>query len=191
MHSGWKQLIQDSEARNLVFGMESIHVRILEERGPWRQDLRTLCKIDNPKAGSNTKRIDNPECLRPIDGRQCCARAIHSAQHDFLAQKSRLGEIIEAAGHLVMFYPKFHCEINWVEYYWRSCKLYARKHCNYTLASVYKVVLDALESVPDTLVFKHWRRTQRIIQVGCRPPSLRQELLLILLLCIPRGPLIW
>jgi hypothetical protein len=28
------------------------------------------------------------------------------------------------AGCLVMFYPKFHCELNWIEYYCRACKHY-------------------------------------------------------------------
>jgi hypothetical protein len=27
-------------------------------------------------------------------------------------------EEITQRGHLVMFYPKFHCELNWIKYFW-------------------------------------------------------------------------
>ena len=66
-------------AKGIPNGMRTIQ----EERGLWRQDLRTQCKIVNPKEESKTKRINNPECLRPIDGRQCCARAILSSPPAF------------------------------------------------------------------------------------------------------------
>ena len=45
--------------------------------------------------------------------------------------RSRLQEIVEEAGHIFLLYPKFHCELNWVEYYWGRCKHFTRKHCNY------------------------------------------------------------
>jgi hypothetical protein len=48
--------------------------------------------------------------------------------------RSRLQEIVEEAGHIFLLYPKFHCELNWIEYYWGRCKHFTRKHCNYTLA---------------------------------------------------------
>ncbi|KAA8910532.1 hypothetical protein FN846DRAFT_917608 [Sphaerosporella brunnea] len=87
-----------------------------------------------------------------------------SAQPDFKSQRSRIEEIVEDMGYLVMFYPKFHCELNWIEYYWGACKHYARKHCNYTLPGLMEAVPEALESVKRSLIFKYWRRAQRIIQ---------------------------
>ncbi|KAA8893418.1 hypothetical protein FN846DRAFT_914062 [Sphaerosporella brunnea] len=85
-------------------------------------------------------------------------------QRGDISQRSRIEEIFEDAGHLVMFYPKFHCELNWIEYYWGAYKHYARKHCNYTLPGLIEAVPEALESVKPSLIFKYWRRTQRIIQ---------------------------
>ncbi|RPA97061.1 hypothetical protein L873DRAFT_1771919 [Choiromyces venosus 120613-1] len=59
-----------------------------------------------------------------------------TSQPDFQLQKLILIEEIEQQGHLVMFFPKFHCEINWTEYFWAQCKRYARKHWDYTLAGL-------------------------------------------------------
>jgi hypothetical protein len=144
--------------------------------------------MPNPNHSQKTKRVKNPACAEGVPGHHCCATAILSAQPDFKAQRSRLEEAVEGAGHIALFYPKFHCEMNWIEYYWGACKKYARKHCTYTLPGISlprsialaplhaiqtnvfaltglrEVVPKALESVKPSLIFKYWRRTQRIIQ---------------------------
>ncbi|CAB4474979.1 unnamed protein product [Rhizophagus irregularis] len=48
----------------------------------------------------------------------CCARRVMSLEPDFLAQKGAIAEIIKKAGHKCIFYPKFHCELNFIERYW-------------------------------------------------------------------------
>jgi hypothetical protein len=49
------------------------------------------------------------------------------------SQKSLLEEIAEAEGQKVTFYPKFHCEFNYIEIYCGASKHYARNNCNYSL----------------------------------------------------------
>ena len=124
--------------------------KVLEERGLWRPGkklkLDTLqfmhktlmliglclqCQIDNPNKHQKPKRVPNPECLLRGD---CCAVAILSAQENFRSARSRLQDIVEEAGHIFLLYPKFHCELNWIEYYWGRWKHFTRKHCNYTFA---------------------------------------------------------
>ena len=56
-----------------------------------------------------------------------------TAKHDFKEQKGRLQEELECRGWLVIFYPKFHCELNVIKRYWCGCKWYARENCQYTL----------------------------------------------------------
>lgn len=165
LRSGFNPKTQQSQSMQDFKGIPKGMKKILQERGLWRSHLPAQCRTKNPKAGAKTKRIPDPACIRPIDGRQCCARAILSSQPDFATQKSRLEDVIEEAGHLVLFYPKFHCELNWIEYYWGEAKRYTRANCTYSLAGLKEVLPIALESVPDILVWKHWRRTQRIIEV--------------------------
>ncbi|PKY58471.1 hypothetical protein RhiirA4_293251, partial [Rhizophagus irregularis] len=50
------------------------------------------------------------------------ARKIMSQQPDFLAQKGRIKEVIVATGHKVIFYPKFHCELNYIKNFWGAAK---------------------------------------------------------------------
>ena len=53
----------------------------------------------------------------------CCCRHILFNQPDFACVKSHLEKVITACGHLCDFYPKFHCELNYIEQYWGAVKL--------------------------------------------------------------------
>ncbi|RIB29564.1 hypothetical protein C2G38_2155049 [Gigaspora rosea] len=57
-------------------------------------------------------------------------------------------EELENRGHKVIFYPKFHSELNYIEMYWDGAKTYARKHCNCTWAGLLRTAPVALDSVP-------------------------------------------
>ncbi|RPB00564.1 hypothetical protein L873DRAFT_778307 [Choiromyces venosus 120613-1] len=56
-----------------------------------------------------------------------------SNQPDFKAQVGMLTEVIQNRNHRVHFFPPFHCELNWIEYYWGAAKRHARDHCEYTI----------------------------------------------------------
>lgn len=70
--------------------------QVLLERGLWNDRLRMQCK-DNCNSES------------------CCAKKILDLQPDFKAQRSLVQEVIENAGHLCLFLPKFHCKLNYIE----------------------------------------------------------------------------
>lgn len=92
-----------------------------------------------------------------INRTDCCARRIVSLQPDFLSQKSALEEVILEAGHKCIFYPKFHCELNYIERYWGAAKRYARENCDYSWSGLQRVVPTALESV-DTITIRRFAR---------------------------------
>jgi len=68
-------------------------------------------------------------------------------QPDFVNQKSLIEETIESHGHKVIFYPKFHCELNFIELFWGAAKQYTCENCDYTFKSLEKTVPLALNSV--------------------------------------------
>ena len=75
------------------------------------------------------------------------ARELMSQQPDFLAQKGQLEEIIVAAGHQIVFYPKFHCELNYIENFWGAAKRHSRSHCDYSWKGLQRTVPLSLDSV--------------------------------------------
>ena len=80
-------------------------------------------------------------------GKGCCALRILEAEEDFRNEISLLETIIQAAGHEVIFYPKFHCELNYIEYYWAALKRYTRDNCQYSFAAPEPTVLRAMGSI--------------------------------------------
>ncbi len=68
-------------------------------------------------------------------------------QPDFMAQRCWLQEICEDAGHELSFFPKFHCEFNWIERYWGAAKRWARDRCEYNFERLVELVPQALDAV--------------------------------------------
>ena len=118
---------------------------VLEERGLWPvEGLKARCP-SKCKIGAST----------------CCATKIMSLQEDFSSQRCLIQETIEAAGHKCIFYPKFHCEFNYIEYFWGAAKHYTRRHCDYSWAGLKKTVPVALSSVQLRTIRRYAQRSQR------------------------------
>jgi hypothetical protein len=52
----------------------------------------------------------------------CCWSKILLLQSDFLNEQPLLQTIIEDAGHVCLFLPNFHCELNPIELFWSYIK---------------------------------------------------------------------
>ena len=123
------------------FGMETI----LKERGLLKGGRLSggckQCKKEKERGDEDRYKI----CHRA----NCCMRKIISLQPDFVAQKTRLEEVTcmfhffflifcnlifpffcavsiaqlaESRGHRVIFFPRYHCELNMIEMYWGKAK---------------------------------------------------------------------
>jgi hypothetical protein len=68
-----------------------------------------------------------------------------SQQPDFLSQKEWLSEVVERSGHEIIFYPKYHCELNYIEMVWAYLKAKLRRECENDFGLM-------LRRVPDILV---------------------------------------
>lgn len=71
---------------------------VLEERGFDVKNMRAKC---------------SPVC--PFENTDCCMARLLSKQEDFMNQPSQLETLITEAGHICLFLPKFHCELNPIE----------------------------------------------------------------------------
>jgi hypothetical protein len=93
----------------------------------------------------------------------CCAIHILSLQPDFASKRPLIQEVIETHGHKVIFFPKFHCELNFIEYFWGAIKKYTRNNCDYTFKGLEKTVPEALDSVSLEQIRKYARHSWRFI----------------------------
>ena len=75
-------------------------------------------------------------------------------QPDFIAQQCEIEEKIEGLSnhYRVLYYPKFHCELNHIEYFWCHSKRYARESCDYTINGLRWHVPDALAQVRNSTI---------------------------------------
>ena len=112
-HRGLPQTMQFSQNYRILelAGKPKDLKQILKERGLWDREYYASYPTSDGRPG-----------CRP-EGR-CCAQKIRAAERDFREQKGRLQGEIEARGHKVIFYPKFHCELNPIEPYWCKAKWY-------------------------------------------------------------------
>jgi hypothetical protein len=120
--------------------------QVLFERGLWRSGLKKEC----PKPD---------KCS--VDATDCCATRILDLQPDFMETKSLVQEVIEDAGHLCIFLPKYHCELNCIEYFWGAVKKYLRTRCDYTFDTLKTNLPLALKSVEVDLMRKWQHRVIR------------------------------
>jgi hypothetical protein len=103
---------------------------ILVEHGLWQPQLQGKCD----------------KACKP-DANNCCNKCILELQPNFCEQKSLVQETIEAAGHLCLFLLKFHCELNFIEFFWGMVKKYLCENCDYTFDMLKKNLPNALHSV--------------------------------------------
>ena len=68
----------------------------------------------------------NAQCLGlqcPAGRTDCCCWHMCFNQPDFVSQKPELQELIEQCNRLCDFYPKYHCELNFIEQYLSECDI--------------------------------------------------------------------
>ena len=79
----------------------------------------------------------------------CCCHWILFNRLDFVAQKLKLEELVESHGYQMIFYPKFHCEVSFIEQCWGFAKrVYHEFPASSAEADLEKNVILTLNAVP-------------------------------------------
>ncbi|KAJ8473629.1 hypothetical protein ONZ45_g16225 [Pleurotus djamor] len=124
---------------------------ILEERGFDVQGLRAQCQKFSCKANREP----------PFD---CCCRRLLFNQPDFTNVESILETQCRARGFEVLYLPKFHCELNFIEQCWGYAKRLYRLNPASTLeADLVKNALEALDSIPLNTMRRFANRATRFM----------------------------
>ncbi|KIJ31065.1 hypothetical protein M422DRAFT_186398 [Sphaerobolus stellatus SS14] len=94
----------------------------------------------------------------------CCCRKLLFTQPDFVNQKSHLEELITSRNHICDFYPKFHCELNFIEQYWGAAKLrYRASPRTKNMEEMEANVIAALDDVPLTQIQRYANRSAKFM----------------------------
>ncbi|KAK0193267.1 hypothetical protein F5146DRAFT_1101394 [Armillaria mellea] len=62
---------------------------------------------------------------------------------------------------MCIFLPKFHCELNFIEYFWGAVKKYLQDNCDYTFDTLKENMPKALAPVPVERIWKWEHRMYR------------------------------
>lgn len=63
----------------------------------------------------------------------------------------------EITRHRVIYYPKFHCELNHIEYFWCNGKSWTQRDCKYTLKELREDVPQALHQVKSFTILGYYK----------------------------------
>jgi hypothetical protein len=121
----------------------------LQERGLWKEGLRGKCKKVTGTIGS------------PCESKSCCAETLLANQPDFLEQECQIMDIVKAAGHLCLFLPKYHCELNIIEFFWGTTKRHTRECCDFTLDGLDREIKIGQEKVKVVTIRRWYHRMMR------------------------------
>ena len=79
-------------------------------------------------------------------------------QHpDFSNPKTILEELIEERGHMCIFLPKFHCELNAIERCWCHAKKYTIQYANGSIIRLRKIVPESLQTCTPDVICKYFK----------------------------------
>jgi hypothetical protein len=125
---------------------------VVEERG--------LLPVERSKLLQKCKQCKLKE-VRHSSITDCCLDRILSLESDFSNEKSALRDLVENRGHMCLFLPKFHCELNPIELAWGASKASCRQDCDYSFPKLKERVPVALDAIEITTIRRWFRLTER------------------------------
>ncbi|KAG2159097.1 uncharacterized protein EDB93DRAFT_1237838 [Suillus bovinus] len=114
--------------------------------------------------GCKKLRVECPNFRCNPNINRCCCRRLLYNQPDFLNVKSNIELACEKRGYKVLFLPKFHCELNFIEQCWGFAKHHYRQlPPSSSEAVLMQNIIDSLEAVPLVSMRKFATRSLRFM----------------------------
>ncbi|KZP12922.1 hypothetical protein FIBSPDRAFT_913191 [Athelia psychrophila] len=108
----------------------------------------------------------------------CCIHCVLSLQEDFVTEKPKIQHFLESRGHLCIFLPKFHCELNPIEMHWGYVKYRFRNTTDGRFPTARNLVPKCL-NLCNVLTIQHFfRKTWRYIDAYRFPRAGNPEIYL-------------
>ena len=82
---------------------------------------------------------------------------------DFKNKKNMVERLLVEKGHICVFLPKFHPELNPIERVWAQLKRFTKGHCKYTLPSLRKNIPLAYDTVSLDNIQNHFRKVKHFM----------------------------
>ena len=101
---------------------------------------------------------ENCKLGQVTDDYVCCARRALGDCPDFQVDQCWLQETINKAGHMMIFLPKFQCELNYTEMIWGYAKTRLRRTCGYSFGDLQKQLPQLLS---DGIPLSFFKKAQR------------------------------
>ena len=123
---------------------------VLRERGKWRPNMVLeclYCHLNLTIAERIATFSDSYAAGHHMFTPNCCARKCLSNEKDFLGQREWLREVIEDRGHTVIFYPKYHCELNYIEMIWAYLKNKLKMSCTNNFDAMITMIPNLMENL--------------------------------------------
>ena len=124
----------------------------------WQGKAQTMCfRLGIPKGmrqvlqerGIDTSRMGADQMRKTL-----------ADMEDFKNEKSLVEHYLTGKGHIVVFLPKFHPELNPIERVWAQLKRYTKSHCKYSIQSLRKNIPEAYDSVTLENIQNHFRKVK-------------------------------
>lgn len=101
--------------------------------------------------------LEERGCYQPHYSLEIC-REYLSLHHDFAEEKNWLEQVITSHGHAMIFLPKFHCELNYIEKVWAYTKAYLRRNCTFNFKTLKTELPRVLREYIPLACFKRFER---------------------------------
>ncbi|EGO18931.1 hypothetical protein SERLADRAFT_443479 [Serpula lacrymans var. lacrymans S7.9] len=151
--SVWDELMKRSKAGKPVGKCKECKMSEVKKDAARRVAEAEAMGQEDAVPEDDVAQADQPD-IQPVSD-WCCMYRVLSLQDDFANEKPMLQKYIEGRGHICMYLPKFHCELNPIEMLWGFMKYRYRKVSDGKFSTA-KVLVPQCLNMCDTITIRRF-----------------------------------